>query len=303
MKTKLQLGSKKQKLYQSGKKINDFQARTKFGKHLVTGSVYLLLILVALVVIFPVIWMVLTSFKLEGEVQVYPPTILPKVWSLSAYRNVFKLYPFWLFLLNSFLISIAVTVGTLISSSMAAFSLVHLRFRGREVIFLAILGTLMVPFAATMVPIFIEMAKVHWLNTWYPLIVPAFLGNAYGIFLLRQLFRGIPRELGEAAKLDGCGPLRILCFIYVPLSKSAFTALGVVTFINSWNNMLAPLIFVNDRNKMPVSVGLAYLNGQGSSIWSWIMAASTVSVVPLLLIYTIGQKYVVMGMTMTERNK
>lgn len=302
MRTKWQISGENQKLNQSGKKLNDFEATTKFGKHLVTGSVYLLLILVALVVIFPIIWMMLTSFKLEGEVQVYPPTILPEVWSLSAYRNVFKLYPFWLFLFNSLVISTAVTVGTLISSSMAAFSLVHLRFRGREVIFLVILGTLMVPFAATMVPIFIEMAKIHWLNTWYPLIVPAFLGNAYGIFLLRQLFRGIPRELGEAAKLDGCGPLRILCFIYAPLSKSAFAALGVVTFINSWNNMLAPLIFVNDRNLMPVSVGLAFLNGQGSSIWSWIMAASTVSVVPLLLMYAVGQKYVVMGMTMTEKN-
>jgi len=303
MRTELQTPGQKQKLNQFGKIPHDAETRIQFGKYLTTGTVYLLLILVALVVIFPIIWMVLTSFKLEGEVQVYPPTILPDVWTLSAYKNVFKLYPFWLFLLNSLLISTAVTLGTVISSSMAAFSLVHLRFRGQEVIFLVILGTLMVPFAATMVPIFIAMSKVHWLNTWYPLIVPAFLGNAYGIFLLRQLFRGIPRELGEAAKLDGCGPVRILCFIYAPLSKSAFAALGVVTFINSWNNMLAPLIFVNDRNMMPVSVGLAYLNGQGSSIWSWIMAASTVSVIPLLLMYAVGQKYVVMGMTMTDKNK
>jgi multiple sugar transport system permease protein len=287
----------------SGNKQNDVEIRAKFGKQLRTLSIYFLLIIVALVVIFPIIWMVLTSFKFEPEVQLYPPSIFPKVWTLSSYKNVLKLYPFGLFLLNSLLIAIAVTFGTLVSSSMAAFSLVHLRFRGREVIFLILLGTLMVPFAATMVPTFIEMANVHLLNSWYPLIIPAFLGNAYGIFLLRQLFRGIPRELGEAAKLDGCGPIRILWLIYVPLSKSAFTALGVVTFINSWNNMLAPLIFVNDQNRMPVSVGLAYLNGQGSSIWSWVMAASTLSIIPLLLMYSVGQKYVVMGMTMSGVNK
>ena len=303
MKTSLKPGVIMSSSNQSQNWKKEVEARAKFGKQLKTFSIYVLLVFVALLVIFPIIWMVLTSFKFEPEVQLYPPSIFPNDWTLSAYRNVFRLYPFGLFLLNSLLISIAVTFGTLVSSSMAAFSLVHLRFRGREVIFLIILGTLMVPFAATMVPIFIEMASVNLLNSWYPLIIPAFLGNAYGIFLLRQLFRGIPRELGEAAKLDGCGPLRILWLIYVPLSKSAFTALGVVTFINSWNNMLGPLIFVNDQNRMPVSVGLAYLNGQGSSIWSWIMAASTLSIIPLLLMYAVGQKYVVMGMTMSGVNK
>jgi multiple sugar transport system permease protein len=273
------------------------------GRVLVNSSIYMLLIFVALIVLFPIVWMILTSFKAESEVQLYPPTILPKVWTLDAYNQVLLLYPFLRFLLNSFLISVGVTIGTLISCSMAAFALVHLRFRGREVLFLVILGTLMVPFAATMVPIFVEMSKIGWINTWSPLIVPAFLGNAYGIFLLRQLFRGIPRELGEAATLDGCGPLRVLRHVYVPLSTAAFTALGVVTFINSWNNMVAPLIFVNDQKLMPVAVGLAYLNGQGSAIWSWLMAASTMSVLPLLLLYTLGQRYVVVGMTLAGSSK
>jgi multiple sugar transport system permease protein len=266
-------------------------------------SLYTLLIIVTLIVLFPIIWMLLTSFKTESEVNAFPPTILPHTWTVDAYSKILKLYPFLRFLLNSLLISSAVTIGTLISCAMAAFALVYLRFRGREFIFLVILGTLTVPFAATMVPIFAEMSKIGWINTWYPLIVPAFLGNAYGIFLLRQLFRGIPRELGEAATLDGCGPLRVLRNIYVPLSTSAFTALGVVTFINSWNNMISPLIFVNDQNKMPVAVGLAYLNGQGSAIWSWLMAASTLSVIPLLLMYTLGQRYVVAGMTMSGANR
>jgi multiple sugar transport system permease protein len=273
------------------------------GRLLTNASVYALLTIVAVIVLFPIIWMILTSFKQEHEVQQYPPSILPRTWTLGAYDHVLTLYPFVRFLVNSLLISIAVTVGTLISCAMAAFALVYLRFRGREIIFLIVLGTLLVPFAATMVPIFFEMSKVGWINTWYPLIVPAFLGNAYGIFLLRQLFRGIPRELGEAATLDGCGPVRVFRHIYLPLSTAAFTALGVVTFINSWNNMIAPLIFVNDQNKMPVAVGLAYLNGQGSAIWSWLMAASTMSVLPLLLLYTLGQHYVVSGMTLAGADR
>ena len=273
------------------------------GRLLTNASVYALLTLVAVIVLFPIIWMFLTSFKPEHEVQQYPPTILPKTWTFGAYDQVLTLYPFVRFLVNSLLISIAVTLGTLISCAMAAFALVYLRFRGKEVIFLIVLGTLLIPFAATMVPIFFEMSKVGWINTWYPLIVPAFLGNAYGIFLLRQLFRGIPRELGEAATLDGCGPVRVFRYIYLPLSTAAFTALGVVTFINSWNNMIAPLIFVNDQNMMPVAVGLAYLNGQGSAIWSWLMAASTMSVLPLLLLYTLGQHYVVSGMTLAGADR
>jgi len=273
------------------------------GRLLTNASVYALLTLVAVIVLFPIIWMFLTSFKPEHEVQQFPPTILPKTWTFGAYDQVLTLYPFVRFLVNSLLISIAVTLGTLISCAMAAFALVYLRFRGKEVIFLIVLGTLLIPFAATMVPIFFEMSKVGWINTWYPLIVPAFLGNAYGIFLLRQLFRGIPRELGEAATLDGCGPVRVFRYIYLPLSTAAFTALGVVTFINSWNNMIAPLIFVNDQNMMPVAVGLAYLNGQGSAIWSWLMAASTMSVLPLLLLYTLGQRYVVSGMTLAGADR
>jgi multiple sugar transport system permease protein len=273
------------------------------GRLLTNAAVYALLVIVAVVVLFPIAWMALTSFKAESEVQAYPPTLLPHDWTLGAYRHVLNLYPFARFLVNSVLISVAVTVGTLISCSMAAFALVHLRFRGREFLFLVILGTLVVPFAATMVPIFFEMSKLNWLNTWYPLIVPAFLGNAYGIFLLRQLFRSVPHELGEAATLDGCGPLGVLRHIYVPLSTSAFTALGVVTFINCWNNMIAPLVFINDEKKMPVAVGLAYLNGQGSAIWSWLMAASTMSVIPLLLMYTLGQRYVVTGMTLAGADK
>jgi multiple sugar transport system permease protein len=283
----------------AGGRSNDQKGRVLLQRTII----YLLLTISLIVVLFPLAWMFLTSFKAEAEVQRFPPTLLPEVWTLQAYERVLRLYPFATFLFNSLALSLLITLGTLISCAMAAFALVFLRFRGREVMFAIIVATLIVPFAATMVPIFFEMSKLGWLNTWLPLVVPAFLGNGYGIFLLRQLFRSIPRDLGEAATLDGCGPLRVLWRIYIPLSTSALTALGVVTFVNTWNNMISPLIFINDQELMPVSVGLAYLNGQGSAIWSWLMAASSMSVIPLLIIYAIGQRYIIAGMTLAGSDR
>lgn len=275
----------------------------KLGKSLTRSTVYVLLTIAAVVVMFPIVWMVITSFESVGQTQTYPPVLLPIPATFGAYRSVFHLYPFWRFLLNSVIISTTITLGTVLSCSMAAFALVHLRFRFKNAVFMLVLMTLMVPFAATMVPVFIEFSKLHWINTWYPLIVPSFFANAYGIFLLRQLFRGVPRSLAEAATIDGCGPLRVLLRIYIPLSTSALAALGIVTFINAWNNLISPLLFVNQTSLMPVSVGLAYLDGQGTAIWSWLMSGATVSMLPLLVMYTFGQRYVVTGMTLGGANR
>ena len=279
------------------------QRQAILGRLVVRVTVYVLLVMAAVLVLFPIAWMVLTSFKSVSEANTYPPTFLPHQATLSSYRQVFKLYPILQFLLNSLIIATCVTLGTLVSCSMGAFALVHFRFRLKGAVFFLVIGTLLIPFAATMVPLFIEMSKLHWINTWYPLIVPAFFANGYGIFLLRQMFRSVPRSLAESATIDGCGPVRILWRIYVPLSTAALAALGVVTFINSWNNLIAPLIFVNQTSLMPVSVGLAYLQGQGAEIWAWLMAGSTISILPLVIIYAVGQRYVVAGMTLTGANR
>jgi multiple sugar transport system permease protein len=260
---------------------------------------YVLLIFGGLLMVFPFFWMVVTSFKPLSEVRLWPPTILPQTFTLSNYATIWQQYPFASFLGNGFIIAACSTVGALISCTFAAFALARLRFPGREVLFLVVLGTIMLPYPARMIPIFIEMTKIHWINTWYPLIVPAFFGNAYGIFLLRQFFKGIPHELMEAATIDGCTPIGVLLRIYVPLSKAALTALAVVTFIYSWNDLIPPLIFINDPNKMPIAVGLAFFKGQGEALWSWLMAASTLSVLPLLIIYIVAQRFIIEGMTYT----
>lgn len=262
-------------------------------------ATYMALTATGVVVLFPLFWMVVTSFKPLSEVRDWPPTILPQTFTFSNYASIWQQYPFGNFLANGFIIAACSTLGAILSCTFAAFALARLRFPGREALFLVVLSTILLPYPARMIPIFIEMTKVHWINTFYPLIVPAFFGNAYGIFLLRQFFKGVPHELMEAATIDGCTPLGVLLRVYVPLSKSALTALAVVTFISSWNDLIPPLIFINDPLKMPIAVGLAFFKGQGEALWSWLMAAATLSVVPLVLIYIFAQRFIIEGMTYT----
>lgn len=262
-------------------------------------ATYLVLGAGAVVMLFPFFWMLVTSFKPLSEVRIWPPTILPQTFTLSNYTSIWQQYPFANFLWNGFVIASLSTVGTLLSCTLAGFALARLRFWGREALFLVVLSTIMLPYPARMIPIFIEMSKLHWINTFKPLIVPSFFGSAYGIFLLRQFFKGIPKELMEAATLDGCNPLGVLVRIFVPLSYPALTALTVVTFIISWNDLIPPLIFINDPAKMPIAVGLAFFKGQGEALWSWLMAASTLSVIPLLIVYAVAQRFIIEGMTYT----
>jgi ABC-type glycerol-3-phosphate transport system permease component len=269
------------------------------GKLARDAATYVILIGGAIVMLFPFFWMVVTSLKPLAETRLYPPTILPRDLTFSNYTEIFHQYPFGAFLLNGFIIATAVTIGTLLSCTLAAYAMARLQFPGRVLLFYVVLGTLMLPYSARMIPLFVEMTKLGWINSFKPLIVPAFFGSAYGIFLLRQFFLGIPRELAEAATLDGCGPLRVLWHVYVPLSKPAFAALGVVTFVAAWNDLLPPLIFINSPEKMPIAVGLSFFKGQGEALWSFLMAASVLAVAPLLLIYVLAQRFIVEGMTFT----
>ncbi len=260
---------------------------------------YAVLAVAVLVAVGPVLRMLLASFMPLSQTTQYPPRLIPHPFTLEAYRTIFANYPFARFLGNSLAISLLTTVGSVINCCLAAFSLSRLRFRGREVMFLTVIATLIIPFAARMIPLFVGMRSVGWINTWLPLIVPTVLANAYGIFLLRQFFMNVPRELDEAAALDGCNAWTILWRIYVPISGPALASVAVITFVNAWNELLIPLVFVNNTDLMPVSVGIAQLKGQASASWSWLMAGATLSVIPLFVLYAFAQKYVVRGMTLS----
>jgi multiple sugar transport system permease protein len=263
-------------------------------------GLYIALTVCTLIALGPLIWMLLASFMPLSQTTAYPPKLWPHPFTLAGYRAVFGNYPFLDFLRNSLIIAVISTIGSLASCSAAAFALSRLRFKGRSLLFMAVITSLIVPFAARMIPIFIEMRSVHWLNTWLPIILPNILGNAYGIFLLRQFFITVPRELNEAAMLDGCNAFGILWRIYIPVSKPALAALSVITFVMSWNDFITPLVFINNPTLMPVAVGIAQLKGEATASWSWLMAAATLSVLPLVLLYAIAHKQVVTGMTLSR---
>ena len=264
------------------------------------SGLYIVLAICTIITIGPLIWMALASFMPLSQTTTYPPKLIPHPWTLAGYRAVFGNYPFLDFLRNSLIIAVITTAGSLASCSMAAFALSRLRFRGRGLLFMAVIAALIVPFASRMIPIFIEMRSVHMLNTWYPVILPNILGNAYGIFLLRQFFMTVPRELNEAAMLDGCNAFSILWRIYIPVSKPALAALGVITFVLSWNDFITPLVFINTPNLMPVAIGIAQIKGEATASWSWLMAAATLSVLPLIIIYALAHRQVVTGMTLSR---
>ncbi len=244
----------------------------------------------------PFLWMVVTSLKDQPQTFAFPPTLLPDPVVWENYATVFSIMPFAHYMLNSFWISVVATFGTLLSCSTAGFALGRLQWPGRDFIFVLVLCTLIIPAQVTMIPVFIIMNSLGWVNSYYPLTVPAFFGSAFGIFLMRQFFLTLPAELFDAAKIDGAHAIRIFWQIYLPLAKPALATLSVFTFMGTWNDLLTPLIYLNSMDKYTVSIALTLFRGQhGETHWPTLMAASLVSILPTLLLYIVAQRYFVQG--------
>ncbi len=259
---------------------------------------YALLWSLAAVIALPFIWMVLTSFKPEGDVVTYPPQLWPRVWTLANYRDIWQRVPFALFLRNSVLFAGGVTLLSLVLDSFAAYALARLDFPGRTLFFWLVLIALMVPFHVTLIPVFVLVFQFGWLNTFAGLIVPR-ATNAFGIFLLRQFFIGIPRELEDAARIDGAGEFRIYRQIVLPLSKPALATLAVFHFMYNWNDFLWPLIITRSTEMRTLPAGLALFMGQHVVEYAILMAGATIALLPLTLAFVTAQQYFVQGITMT----
>ena len=260
---------------------------------------YLLLTLGALTMIIPFLWMLSTALKDTGELFRYPPVWIPKPLVWENFIEVFNTLPFALFFLNSSRIALLGTLGTLISCSSGAYAFARLRFPGKETLFKLVLLTMMIPGQVTMIPVFIVMRYLGWYDTHLPLWVPSFFGSAFGIFLLRQFFSSLPAELDDAAKIDGCNYLQIFCIIYLPLSKPALATLGILTFMGSWNNLLGPVIYLKTIEKLTLTIGLSFFQGQFITNYSLLMAGSLMSILPILILYILAQKYFVRGIALT----
>jgi multiple sugar transport system permease protein len=258
---------------------------------------YLVLIAAALAMIFPFIWMVLTSLKPESEVVRYPPGLWPHHWTLRSYSDIWSRIPFARFFLNSVIFAGGVTAISLTLDSLTAYALARLRFPGRNAIFLLILALLMVPFQVTLIPLFNLVFQFGWLNTFQGLIVPR-ATNAFGIFMLRQFFITVPSELDEAARIDGAGEFGIYWRIILPLSKSALATLAVFHFMYNWNDFLWPLIISTSTDMQTLPAGLALFMGQHVVEYSLLMAGAAMALAPLIVAFLCAQRYFVQGITL-----
>lgn len=245
----------------------------------------------AIGMIFPFVWTVVTSISTGGTVLT-SPHLIPEHPGLDGYRTLFRTMPFWRILANSMVLAIVATVLLLTTSAMAAYAFARIEFRGKNVVFLGYLATLMIPQQVLVVPLFIEMRQLNLVDTYASLIVPT-IASAFGVFLLRQSMAVIPRELDEAAFIDGAGHVRVFLTIVLPLVRPALATYALFAFMSSWNSFLWPLIVIRSPEFMTLPLGLASLSGQYSTDWSAIMAGSVVSVVPMLLLYVVAQKHIV----------
>jgi multiple sugar transport system permease protein len=260
---------------------------------------YAALILLALISLLPFAWMLSTSLKQSFEVFVFPPQWIPAELQWSNYTSLWTSFQYWnLWIFNSFKIVAFAVVGQLLFCSMSAYAFARLDFPGRDLIFYLYLGSMMVPDIVNTIPTYIMMQNLGLLDTHASLILPA-LASAIGIFMLRQFFLSLPRELEEAARVDGAGYWRIYWDIILPLSKPALATFAVFLFIWTWSDFLGPLIYLSTDSKFTLPVGLALLNDQYNSDWERLMAGNVVGLIPLVIVYAAAQRYIVQGIALT----
>lgn len=272
----------------------------KARTHIVNFLTVLILSLGGVLMALPFLWMVSSSLKSIAEIYVFPPAFIPEAIQWANYLEIWRRLPFHLFFRNSFVVAALETAGVLFTSSLAGYSFARLRYPGRDQLFLIYLSTMMIPFAVRMIPLFVLMRTFGWVDSLAALIVPGMF-SAWGTFLMRQFMLTIPRELEDAALIDGCSFFRIYWRIILPLTMPALATLGIFHFMDSWNAFLWPLIILNSMSIKTLPLGLAAFQAMVAmkTPWHLVMAAAVVSVVPIIVIFMLGQKYYVRGIVTT----
>jgi multiple sugar transport system permease protein len=259
---------------------------------------HVVLIPLAAVMLLPLAWMLVTSVETLAESRHFPPTLVPSGIHWENYPNALDAAPFGRFFANSLVVTLTAVAGNLVFCSLAGYAFARLRFFGRDVIFIVLLATLMVPFQVTMIPTFLIVQHLGLVNTLGALIAPN-LVTPFGIFLLRQFFRTLPVELEEAARIDGCSRLGVLFRVVMPLSMPALATLGIVTFLWTWNDFLWPLISISSTDQSTVQLGLASFQGAHQTRWTLLMAANVVALAPMLLVFVVAQRWFVQSLAAT----
>ncbi|NGP45348.1 carbohydrate ABC transporter permease [Bacillaceae bacterium SIJ1] len=260
---------------------------------------HLVLIVASLFMVGPFLWMVLSSFKTFEEIVAVPPTLIPETFIWENFINSLQAMPFGKAYFNSFYIALIVVGSQLLTASMAAYAFAKIRFPGREFLFILFLSTMMVPMQVTLIPLYLIMEWLGWLNTHASVIVPNAIFNAFGVFLLRQFIKGIPDDVEEAAVIDGANPLRIYWHVILPLVRPALAAFGIFAFIQIYNNFIQPLVFLSSPELFTVPLLLDYFKGLYAADWALLMAGTTISVIPVLVIYVVAQRQIIEGIALT----
>ena len=260
---------------------------------------FVLMLLIGLIMVFPLFWMVRSSVMTQSEIFRKPMQWLPERIQWKNYVDIMTLRPFARWICNSSFIVVFNVLGTMLTCSMAAFAFARLKFRGRNVVFSMVLAAMMIPSATLLIPQFMIWKILHGIDTYAPLILGAFGAPGFYTFMLRQFYKGIPMDIDEAAKIDGASPLRIYMNIIIPLSKAPLVTVAIFTFTNCWNDFMGPLIYLSSEKKYTAALGLRSFIGMYTGQWHYLMAASTVLVIPVIILFACCQKVFIGGINLS----
>lgn len=275
--------------------------RTTISQHTLNVGLYILMIIGALAFALPLLWMVGASLKEEGQVLSTPPTLFPLAPQWDNYLQVFEVIPqfFW----NSVKLAVINVIGVLAVSSLAGFAFARLRFPGRNILFIGLLATAMIPGIAYLIPQYIIFQEIGWVDTQIPLWAPRVFTPVFATFLMRQYFLSLPQELEDAARVDGAGSFTVFWRILLPETKPAMGAIAIFTFLESWNDLFGPLIYINSRELQTLPVALAQFQNEYFSQITLLMAGATIAVLPVIIVYLIAQRQFIQGITLTGINR
>jgi ABC-type glycerol-3-phosphate transport system permease component len=279
------------------------RARRRTGKPrriLRSMGKHVLLIALGVTFILPLFWMILTSVKQLPQAVTFPPVWIPHPLDLSNYPQAFSAEPFAGYFFHTLYYCVTTVVGVTLSGSLVAYGFSRVKWPGRDILFYVMVSTMLLPFIVTLIPLFVLYKEIGWVGSYNPLIIPTFFGSSvFSTFLLRQFFMTIPQTLSDAARIDGANEFVIFTRIILPLAKPALATIALFQFIYSWNDFLGPLIYLNKSSLYPLSVGLTEFLGQYTTNWPWLMAASTVATLPIIVLFFLTQKTFIQGITLT----
>ncbi len=276
-----------------------FTESKRINNILTDSLIYFILGIGSFFTLIPLLWMISSSLKDICSIFVFPPQWIPKPIQWYNYIAIWQEAPFMRYIGNTAIITGLCIFGDILSASIVAFGFARLRAPGSRMLFILVLSTMMIPYYVTIIPRYVMFKSWGWIDTFKPLTVPAFFGYPFFIFLLRQFFLTIPRELDDAARIDGCGTFGIYLRIIMPLSKTALITVGIFSFMENWNDFMAPLIFLNSPEKYTIALGLNFFRGFHSAHWHYLMASSTIALLPCLLLFFFAQKYFIQGIVTT----